>query len=69
MKSDSFCNKARRILDKVFSLSGIERPQNKALNLCRVVGMNRVESFGVPKPHIDKISNHNVTDNNEALRR
>ena len=64
----AFYDKVRRLCDKVFKKAGVERPQNKALHMCRTVGMNRCEIFGVPKPDITQMSDHQVKSNNEADR-
>ena len=68
MSRSNFYDKVRRLHDKVFKKAGVERPQNKALHTCRTVGMNRCENFGVPKPDITQMSDHQVKSNNEADR-
>ena len=50
----------------MFTLSGVERPEKKATQFCRVIGMNRGQDFNAPKQDITQTSDHSVSDNNEA---
>ena len=53
-----FYDECYRFHDKIVIVYGIERPNNKALYLGRTVGMNRGESFGIPKTDRTQMPEH-----------
>ena len=68
MSGRGFYDKYHRLHDTTFMITGIERPNNKALCLGRAVGMNRVELFGTSKADTTQMSYYNSKYNNEAGR-